>query len=148
MHPRVLRELAYLVAKSLSVISHGSQEKTQVTGKGEILYSQKGETTNLSACLPSVWINHGTDSPNSYFKAREGQGRDLGQPSRFHQGQDLPDQRRGFLKGLQQQIRVTGVICLDSCKAFDIVVHNILLYTLERDGFDEWVVRSIRKMYP
>lgn len=32
--------------------------------------------------------------------------------------------------------RVAGVICLDLCKAFDMVPYNILLSKLVRDGFD------------
>lgn len=53
MHPRVLRELADVVANSLSLISHGSQGKSQVTGKGETC-SQKGEPWELAVCQPPL----------------------------------------------------------------------------------------------
>lgn len=41
------------------------------------------------------------------------------------------------------QGKTTDVIYLDFCKAFDAVLHNILLSRLEGDGY-EWTVRWAR----
>lgn len=45
---------------------------------------------------------------------------------------------------LQQWTKVTKVLCLDFCKAFDKNTFNILAFKLESGGFDGWIY-SINK---
>ena len=40
--------------------------------------------------------------------------------------------------------RATDIVCLDLCKAFDTVLHEVLVSKLEGHGFDTWTICWIR----
>ena len=106
MHPRVLRELAGVVAKTVSLIFERSGQSGEVPSdwkKGNIApIFKKGRNEDpgnyqLLSHL-CAWADHETEPPTGYVKAHGGQGGDIRQPVWLHEGQVLPDQPSGIVQ--------------------------------------------------
>ncbi|KAK4828074.1 hypothetical protein QYF61_023134 [Mycteria americana] len=154
MHYMVLRELADVVAKPLSIIFEKPWQSSQspVTGKWEtshpLLKKVKRRTvgtTDQSASMPGrIMEQILLEVMLKYMEYRE----------------VIRDSQHGFTKrkscltnlvdfydgvsALVDKGRAMDVIYLYFCKAFDMVPHSILTSKLEMNGFNGWTVRWIR----
>ena len=97
VHPRVLKNLVYVIAKPLSVIFEKSWlsgkvpanwEKGNITLKVNI-FCMKGrhEELQTSESHLSTWEDRGADPPGRDVKAHARWGKDLRRPAWLHQGQ-------------------------------------------------------------